>query len=111
VVAFVTFFAGLKRVGPTAASTLSTFEPIVESGLASLVLDETITLTQVLGGLLILAVVLLARADKVIEKQLARKNASKLNSDLPAQSFSLEEDKTDVSQAQEKTGNKEEIFS
>jgi drug/metabolite transporter (DMT)-like permease len=29
VISFVTFFAGLKRIGPTTASTLSTFEPIV----------------------------------------------------------------------------------
>ena len=65
VLAFVTFFAGLKRIGPTTASTLSTFEPIVAVVLAAIVLGETISPIQVLGGILILAaVVLLATSDK-----------------------------------------------
>jgi drug/metabolite transporter (DMT)-like permease len=67
VLAFVTFFAGLKRIGPTSASTLSTFEPIVAVVLAAIVLGETISPSpiQVLGGALILAaVVLLARSDR-----------------------------------------------
>lgn len=62
VLAFVTFFAGLKRIGPTTASTLSTFEPIVAVALAAVVLGESITPVQVLGGVLILAaVVILSR--------------------------------------------------
>jgi drug/metabolite transporter (DMT)-like permease len=62
VISFVTFFAGLKRIGPTTASTLSTFEPIVAVALAAVVLGETITPVQALGGLLILiAVVILSR--------------------------------------------------
>jgi drug/metabolite transporter (DMT)-like permease len=65
VLAFVTFFAGLKRIGPTSASTLSTFEPIVAVVLAAIVLGETISPIQVLGGALILAaVVVLARSDR-----------------------------------------------
>jgi drug/metabolite transporter (DMT)-like permease len=65
VLAFVTFFAGLKRIGPTSTSTLSTFEPIVAVVLAAIVLGETISPIQILGGILILAaVVLLATSDK-----------------------------------------------
>jgi uncharacterized membrane protein len=65
VLAFVTFFAGLKRIGPTSASTLSTFEPIVAVVLAAIVLGETINPFQIFGGILILAaVVLLATSDK-----------------------------------------------
>jgi drug/metabolite transporter (DMT)-like permease len=65
VLAFVTFFAGLKRIGPTTTSTLSTFEPIVAIVLAAIVLGETISPIQILGGILILAaVVLLATSDK-----------------------------------------------
>lgn len=65
VLAFVTFFAGLKRIGPTTTSTLSTFEPIVAVVLATIVLGETISPIQILGGILILtAVVLLATSDK-----------------------------------------------
>jgi drug/metabolite transporter (DMT)-like permease len=59
----ITFFAGLQRVGPTAASTLSTFEPVVTVVLAALVLGETIAPVQLAGGVLILAaVVTLARS-------------------------------------------------
>jgi len=65
VLAFVTFFAGLKRIGPTTTSTLSTFEPIVAVVLAAIVLGETISPIQILGGILILAaVVLLATSGK-----------------------------------------------
>lgn len=70
VLAFVTFFAGLKRIGPTTASTLSTFEPIVAVALAAVVLGETITPVQALGGALILAaVVILSRNELRRDKQ------------------------------------------
>jgi drug/metabolite transporter (DMT)-like permease len=63
VVGTVTFFAGLQRVGPTDASTLSTLEPAVTVVLAALILGETIAPIQLLGGALILtAVVVLARS-------------------------------------------------
>jgi drug/metabolite transporter (DMT)-like permease len=64
VLAFVTFFAGLKQVGPVTASTLSTWEPVVTVGLATLVLGEKIGLLQLLGGgLILLAAVALAREE------------------------------------------------
>lgn len=70
VISFVTFFAGLKRIGPTTASTLSTFEPIVAVALAAIVLGETITPVQALGGLLILiAVVILSRKEMRRDKE------------------------------------------
>jgi drug/metabolite transporter (DMT)-like permease len=70
VLAFTTFFAGLKRIGPTTASTLSTFEPIVAVALAAVVLGETITPVQALGGALILAaVVILSRNELRRDKQ------------------------------------------
>jgi drug/metabolite transporter (DMT)-like permease len=78
VFAFFTFFAGLKRIGPTSASTLSTFEPVVAVVLAAIVLGETISPIQILGGILILfAVVLLARSDKLRGKLRPKKRESK----------------------------------
>ena len=59
VVAISAFFAGLARLGPTEASTLSTFEPVVTVVLAALVLDEWIRPLQLVGGALILAAVVL----------------------------------------------------
>jgi drug/metabolite transporter (DMT)-like permease len=51
------FFAGLRRVGPTAASILATVEPLVTVVLAFLVFDEALEAVQVAGGVLLLAAV------------------------------------------------------
>lgn len=68
VAAITLFFAGLARIGPTQASTLSTVEPLFTVLLAAVVLGETITAVQLAGGVLILAaVVLLARAPRRLE--------------------------------------------
>jgi drug/metabolite transporter (DMT)-like permease len=62
VLAILFFFEGLERVGPVRASVFSTIEPVFTVLLAAAVLDETITLTRGLGGVLIVgAVILLAR--------------------------------------------------
>lgn len=55
----LTFFAGMQRVGPTDASTLSTLEPAVTVGLAAAFLGERLAPAQLFGGVLILAAVLL----------------------------------------------------
>ena len=63
VLPIVTFFAGLARVGPTAASTLSTLEPVVTVLLATLLLADPLAPIQLVGGALILvAAVVLALA-------------------------------------------------
>ena len=54
VLAILTFFAGLKRVGPAAASIGSTLEPVVTVVLAWLVLGEAIAPVQLVGGALVL---------------------------------------------------------
>ncbi len=59
VIPVTTFLAGLKRIGPTDASMLSTLEPVVTVLLAALLLSETLQPVALLGGGLILAAVLL----------------------------------------------------
>ena len=59
VLAIVTFFAGLKRIGPSRASAISTFEPITSVILAALVLGESFNALQALGGCLILVAALI----------------------------------------------------
>jgi drug/metabolite transporter (DMT)-like permease len=54
-----TFFAGMRRVGPTAASLLSTLEPVFTILLAALILHEALTRNQWAGGALILIAVIL----------------------------------------------------
>jgi drug/metabolite transporter (DMT)-like permease len=48
------FFAGLQRVGPTAASILSTLEPVVTVGLAFAVFGESLGGAQLAGAALVL---------------------------------------------------------
>ena len=52
------FFAGLRRVGPTTASIVSTVEPVVTVLLACMVFGELLGLVQVLGGAVVLGGVL-----------------------------------------------------
>ena len=59
VLAIVAFFAGLERIGPSRASTISTFEPAVSVVLAALVLGESFNAFQVVGGCLILVAALI----------------------------------------------------
>jgi drug/metabolite transporter (DMT)-like permease len=64
------FFAGLRRVGPTSASILSTAEPVVTVLLAFLVFGELLGAVQLLGGALVLGAVLMLasyRPRQVIE--------------------------------------------
>jgi drug/metabolite transporter (DMT)-like permease len=57
VAAISLFFAGLRRVGPTAASILSTVEPLVTVLLAAIVFGEVLGPLQLLGGALVLSAV------------------------------------------------------
>jgi len=56
------FFAGLRRVGPTAASILSTAEPLVTVALAFLVFGESLRPAQLVGAALVLGAVLVLAA-------------------------------------------------
>jgi drug/metabolite transporter (DMT)-like permease len=58
VAAILCFFAGLARVGPSAASILSTLEPVVTVALAAIAFGESLGAVQVVGGALVLGAVL-----------------------------------------------------
>ncbi len=55
VIAVTALAAGTARVGPSTASILSTFEPLVATVLAVAVLDERLAALQLLGGVLVVA--------------------------------------------------------
>ena len=55
--AVIAFFAGLERVGPSAAAILSTLEPVVTVGLAAAAFGESLGGVQLLGAALVLAAV------------------------------------------------------
>ncbi len=54
-----TFLAGLKIIGPTDASLLSTLEPVVTVILAAMILGEAVQPLMIAGGVLILVAVIL----------------------------------------------------
>jgi drug/metabolite transporter (DMT)-like permease len=64
--AIVLFFGGLSRVGPSNASILSTFEPIVTVTLAALVFAERLTGPQLVGAALVLSAVVLLQLRSVV---------------------------------------------
>lgn len=80
VMAMALFFAGLRRTGPSTAAILSTFEPVVTTVLAGLVLSQVPTAGQVAGGLLVLASVVLVQ-----ERQRGRPEESTHLQDTAAQ--------------------------
>lgn len=64
VIPVVTFLAGLKRIGPTNASMLSTLEPVVTVILAAILLQDMLKPAALLGGgLILIAVILLTRSE------------------------------------------------
>jgi drug/metabolite transporter (DMT)-like permease len=64
VIPVATFLGGLKLIGPTDASMLSTLEPVVTVLLAALLLGELLQpLTLLGGGLILAAVVLLTHSE------------------------------------------------
>jgi len=56
--AILCFFAGLARVGPSAASILSTLEPVVTVALAAAAFGESLGAVQLVGGALVVVAVL-----------------------------------------------------
>jgi drug/metabolite transporter (DMT)-like permease len=70
-VAFQSFLGGTRRIGAARAALLSTVEPVYTITLASILLGETLTGIQLVGGALVIAGVLLAetgsRSDPAIE--------------------------------------------
>jgi drug/metabolite transporter (DMT)-like permease len=69
VAAMLTFFAGLRRTGPSTAAILSTFEPVVTTVLAAAVLGESLSPVQLAGAVLVLSAVAVLQ----LRPRLARK--------------------------------------
>jgi drug/metabolite transporter (DMT)-like permease len=62
VLAVAAFFAGMRRIGATGASTVASVEPLFTVALAAGFLGETLTPVQLLGGAVVLAGILLVKA-------------------------------------------------
>ena len=60
VIAILTFFVGLQKVGPTTASIVSTLEPVMTVGLAYMFLAEHLTPVQAIGAICVVLGAILA---------------------------------------------------
>lgn len=60
VIAILTFFLGLQKVGPTTASIVSTLEPVMTVGLAYVFLAENLTPVQIIGAVCVVLGAILA---------------------------------------------------
>ncbi len=78
-----TFLAGLRRTGPSTAAILSTFEPVVTTVLAALILSESLTPLQYAGGLLVLSSVVVLQLRSASAAGLRRRPAEPPTADLP----------------------------
>ncbi|TVO69467.1 DMT family transporter [Denitromonas ohlonensis] len=73
VVAMVCLFIGIQRLGAADTATLSTLEPVVTTVLAAVFLGEQISSIQVVGGMVILAaVIVLARYGQPVPRSTAQ---------------------------------------
>jgi drug/metabolite transporter (DMT)-like permease len=73
------FFVGLREVGPASASIVSTAEPVVTVGLATLIYGEALGAGQLAGGVLVLgAVVILQLRAGTVEGDVAPAHATAL---------------------------------
>ena len=61
-VALQAFYAGARRIGAAQASLVSTVEPVYTITLAALLLGETLTPIQLLGGLMVIIGVVIAQS-------------------------------------------------
>jgi len=64
VLGLIAFFEGLKRIDTANAAIISTFVVVVAVALAIIILGETLTLSKIFGGCLVIsAVIILARSE------------------------------------------------
>lgn len=65
VLAVTAFFAGMRRIGATGASTVASIEPVFTVLLAAAFLHERLTGVQAVGGLVVLSGILLVKGGQV----------------------------------------------
>ncbi|MEJ2148610.1 MAG: DMT family transporter [Chloroflexota bacterium] len=71
-------FGGVGRIGPTNASILATFEPLLTITLAAVLLHEKAGIAQLWGGVLILSSVVLLHASPLTRRFAARRQSAHL---------------------------------
>lgn len=68
VISITCLLAGLQRIGPVQASTLSTLEPVTTAIVGATLMNDRLTMLQIVGGgLILVAAVIIARAGGAAE--------------------------------------------
>jgi drug/metabolite transporter (DMT)-like permease len=74
VISMGTFFAGVKRIGPTKGAVLSMVEPVVTITFSTILFHENMSLLQMIGGTIVLGgallVVLTSEKRKIVENKM-----------------------------------------
>lgn len=69
-IAIIAFFAGMARLGATSTAVMSTLEPVVTVGLATWLLNESLSAVQAVGAVVVIAaVIVLALSHRPITDQ------------------------------------------
>jgi len=69
------FVAGVERLGPSRASIMSALDPLVAMTLAGIVFGEQLSPVQLLGGMLVIAAVVILQVP--VRRRLARRRATR----------------------------------
>ncbi|MFF3022457.1 DMT family transporter [Gottfriedia sp. NPDC057948] len=74
VISMGTFFAGVKRIGPTKGAVLSMVEPVVTISFSTILFHENMSLLQIIGGTIVLSgallVVLTSEKRNIVENRM-----------------------------------------
>jgi drug/metabolite transporter (DMT)-like permease len=83
ILAMLTFFKGLRAIGPTSASVISSLEPLMTFAFAAILFKERLTLLQGFGGILVILGGLSAVYTSKKLSTLPKTNTSKFNNLTP----------------------------
>ena len=76
IVATALFFAGIKRIGPGVTSMVETFEAVVTISIGVALMNESVTLIQILGSAIVLgSIVAIGLAESRAEKDAGKHNS------------------------------------
>lgn len=70
VIAILTFYEGMKRIGPSQTAIISTIEPVVTTIMAAIIFNDILSFPQIVGGLLIIVgIIVLQRPEGKAEEK------------------------------------------
>ena len=65
VIAILTFYEGMKRIGPSQVAIISTIEPVVTTIMAAILFNDILSFPQIIGGVFVIAgIIVLQRSEK-----------------------------------------------